>query len=221
MLEAKDIFKAYRGAAVLKGASAVLEPGICLGLAGKNGSGKSTFIKIIAQQLKADSGRLLLDGRSVVGDRGFLRQKLGYIPQSDALADFLTVRRQLELWRAAVGAALPEADGLLGLSELMPRRISELSGGQRKRVSIALAIQSKPDYLVADEAFASLDAEYRESFADWLRRRLAEGMAVLWCTHDAAELHALCRSVALIDAGRTRAVSAGEAAEFLSDSRKG
>lgn len=221
MLEAKDIFKSYRGAAVLKGASAVLEPGICLGLAGKNGSGKSTFIKIIAQQLKADSGKVLLDGQSVAGDRSFLRKKLGYIPQSDALADFLTVRRQLELWRAAVGSALPEADALLGLTELMPRRISELSGGQRKRVSIALAIQSKPDYLIADEAFASLDAEFRESFANWMRRRCSEGMAVLWCTHDDSELFSLCQSVVLIDDGRTRAVSADEAAAFLSDSRKG
>ena len=99
----------------------------------------------------------------------------------------------------------------------MKKRISELSGGQRKRVSIALAIQARPDYLVADEAFASLDAEYRERFAAWMRSRCEDGMAVLWCTHDAQELRRMCGRAVLLDGGVTRTVSADEAVQFLSE----
>ena len=212
-----NIFKAYRGAAVLKGASVSLEPGERVALAGKNGSGKSTLMRVIAQRLRPDSGSVELDGRSVARDREFLRKRLGYIPQECELAEFLTVKQQLELWRAAVGAEYPEADELLGLGELMKKRISELSGGQRKRVSIALAIQSRPDYLVADEAFASLDAEYRERFAAWMRSRCEDGMAVLWCTHDAQELRRMCGRAVLLDGGVTRTVSADEAVQFLSE----
>ena len=202
-----NIFKAYRGAAVLKGASVSLEPGERMALAGKNGSGKSTLMRVIAQRLRPDSGSVELDGRSVARDREFLRKRLGYIPQECELAEFLTVKQQLELWRAAVGAEYPEADELLGLGELMKKRISELSGGQRKRVSIALA----------DEAFASLDAEYRERFAAWMRSRCEDGMAVLWCTHDAQELRRMCGRAVLLDGGVTRTVSADEAVQFLSE----
>ena len=164
-----NIFKAYRGAAVLKGASVSLEPGERVALAGKNGSGKSTLMRVIAQRLRPDSGSVELDGRSVARDREFLRKRLGYIPQECELAEFLTVKQQLELWRAAVGAEYPEADELLGLGELMKKRISELSGGQRKRVSIEVCKQLPMIFDRKNSALAKpLSATFKLRFEEYI-----------------------------------------------------
>ncbi|MGI6028267.1 MAG: ABC transporter ATP-binding protein [Candidatus Heteroscillospira sp.] len=204
MLEARDIRKSYFGSPVLRGVSLSLSPGECLGLAGGNGSGKSTLMRIIAQIIPADGGQLLLDGKSVLGDRAFLRSRLGYVPQEDALCPELTVGRQLDFWRGAIGKSCPEADELLNLRELYNKRITSLSGGQRKRVSIAMALQSSPEYLIMDEAFASLDAEYRRVLTEYLKRRLSEGAAMLWCSHEAEELQLLCTRVCVLSDGTVK-----------------
>ena len=78
MLEVRGLCKSYGGRQVLAPVSFALPPGQCLGLAGSNGSGKSTLLRLIAQIQRPDSGEILLDGRSVLGDRQFLRRRLGY-----------------------------------------------------------------------------------------------------------------------------------------------
>ena len=101
MLEVRQLCKSYGGRQVLAPASFVLPPGQCLGLAGSNGSGKSTLLRLLAQIQRPDSGDVRFQGRSVLGDRHFLRQELGYVPQSAELARELTVEQQLDLWRRA------------------------------------------------------------------------------------------------------------------------
>ena len=80
MLEIRQLCKSYDGRQVLSPVSFVLPPGQCLGLAGRNGSGKSTLLRLIAQIEKPDGGDVLWQGRSVLGDRRFLRRELGYVP---------------------------------------------------------------------------------------------------------------------------------------------
>ncbi|MCI8762868.1 MAG: ATP-binding cassette domain-containing protein, partial [Oscillospiraceae bacterium] len=86
MLEVRELCKSYGGRQVLAPVSFVLPPGRCLGLAGSNGSGKSTLLRLLAQVQRPDSGDVLYRGRSVLGDRQFLRRTLGYAPQSAELA---------------------------------------------------------------------------------------------------------------------------------------
>ena len=107
MLEIRQLCKSYSGRQVLSPVSFVVPPGQCLGLVGSNGSGKSTLLRLIAQIERPDSGDVLWQGRSVLGDRQFLRRQLGYVPQSAELAQDLTVRQQLVLWQAACGASGP------------------------------------------------------------------------------------------------------------------
>ena len=96
MLEIRRLCKSYEGRQVLSPVSFVLPPGQCLGLAGHNGSGKSTLLRLIAQIEKGDGGDILYGGRSVLGNRQFLRKMLGYAPQSPGLAQELTVYQQLD-----------------------------------------------------------------------------------------------------------------------------
>ncbi|MDE6923431.1 MAG: ABC transporter ATP-binding protein [Oscillospiraceae bacterium] len=205
MLEVRGLCKSYGGRQVLAPVSFVLPPGQCLGLAGSNGSGKSTLLRLIAQIQRPDSGEILLDGRSVLGDRQFLRRRLGYAPQSAELARELSVERQLTLWARACDMTGPlpeEVLELLGLRELLRRPIRALSGGMAQRVSIAMALLPRPDILLMDEATAGLDQGYGPRLLDWLESFLAGGGSLIWCSHHQEELERLCGAVLRLEEGR-------------------
>lgn len=205
MLEVRELCKSYGGRQVLAPVSFVLPPGRCLGLAGSNGSGKSTLLRLLAQVQRPDSGDVLYRGRSVLGDRQFLRRTLGYAPQSAELAAGLTVEGQLKLWQRACGLTGPvpgEVLELLGLEELLRRPIRALSGGMAQRVSIALALLSRPQVLLMDEATAGLDQDYVPRLLDYLESFLAAGRSLIWCSHHPQELERLCGAVLRLEAGR-------------------
>ena len=162
MLEVRGLCKSYGGRQVLAPISFVLPPGQCLGLAGSNGSGKSTLLRLLAQVQPPDSGDVLYQGRSVLGDRQFLRRTLGYAPQSPELVPELSVKQQLTLWQSACGLTGPlpgDILDLLGLEPLLRRPVRALSGGMAQRVSIALALLSRPKILLMDESTAGLDRD--------------------------------------------------------------
>jgi ABC-2 type transport system ATP-binding protein len=206
MLEVRQLCKSYGGRQVLAPASFVLPPGQCLGLSGSNGSGKSTLLRLLAQIQRPDSGDVRFQGRSVLGDRHFLRQELGYVPQSAELARELTVEQQLDLWRRAcdlTGPTPPEVLELLGLEPLQKKPIRALSGGMAQRVSIALALLARPQVLLMDESTAGLDRDYVPRLLDWLEGvYLPGGGSVIWCSHHPAELERLCGAVLRLEDGK-------------------
>lgn len=206
MLEVRQLCKSYGGRQVLAPASFVLPPGQCLGLSGSNGSGKSTLLRLLAQIQRPDSGDVRFQGRSVLGDRHFLRQELGYVPQSAELARELTVEQQLDLWRRAcdlTGPTPPEVLELLGLEPLQKKPIRALSGGMAQRVSIALALLARPQVLLMDESTAGLDQDYVPRLLDWLEGvYLPGGGSVIWCSHHPAELERLCGAVLRLEDGK-------------------
>lgn len=205
MLEVQNLSKSYHGIQVLQPVSFTLGPGECLGVAGPNGSGKSTLLRLIAQAEKPDGGGVLWQGRDVMGDRKFLRTSLGYVPQDTELAPELTVKEQLALWRAACGYKGPvqrEIMDLLGLDDLLRRRISELSGGMQRRVSIAMALSTGQEVLAMDEPAAGLDESYRMALLGWMEKFLAQGGCAVWCTHLTDELERICTSCMTVREGR-------------------
>jgi ABC-2 type transport system ATP-binding protein len=205
MLEIRQLCKSYGGRQALLPISFFLPPGQCLGLAGHNGSGKSTLLRLIAQIERPDGGDVRYEGKSVLGDRRFLRGALGYVPQRPELARELTVKQQLELWQAACGLSgpLPEdIAALLGLESLLQKPIRSLSGGMAQRVNIALALLARPKVLLMDEATSGLDQEYVPKLLDWLEAYLAAGGSLIWCSHHQAELERLCGAVLTLEEGR-------------------
>ena len=204
MLEIRGLCKSYGGRQVLSPVSFVLPPGQCLGLAGSNGSGKSTLLRLVAQIEKPDNGDVLYQGKRVLGDRKFLRCTLGYVPQNAELVQELTVKRQLLLRRSACGVPGPlpgDILELLGLEPLLKTPIGALSGGMAQRVSIALALLSRPRVLLMDEATSGLDGGYAPRLLDWLGRFVAEGGSLMWCSHHPEELKQLCGAVLHLENG--------------------
>ena len=207
MLEVREIEKAYQRKTVLDRVSFTLSPGQCLGVAGHNGSGKSTLLSIIARILPADKGDVFFDGVNLNQNRRFASSILGYAPQEDSLLDDLTVKETLEFWQRVYGLPANEVFSpsspavMLGLDQTQKKRIAGLSGGTRKRVSIAIALLSKPKLLLLDEALSSLDRHYKLILRDYIAAFCREGGCVLYCGHDIAELAGLCDRILVLRDG--------------------
>ena len=195
MLQASGTCKSYRRREVLHQVNLCPTPGNCLGISGRNGSGKSTLLGILAQTIRPDAGDLLYNGQSVLADRQFIRETVGYVPQQCDLLPHLTAREQLALWQSVCKAEKPlpaDIAEMLDLAQLLPIRIGEMSGGMRRRVSIALALCNDPKILIMDEATAGLDEAHREALLSWLEGYLARGGSMFWCSHLPEEHHRLC-----------------------------
>lgn len=204
MLEINGLCKSYHGYQALKPVRFRLAAGQCIGITGENGSGKSTLLRLLAQVERPDQGDILYHGRSVLGDRQFLRAHLGYVPQQNELMQDLTVRRQLKLWQSACGISGPfpgDVVEALGLEPMMSKKIRSLSGGMQRRVSISMALLNSPDILIMDEATTGLDRDYCVRLLDWLEAFMKRGGRLIWCSHHADELERLCGRCVRFTAG--------------------
>ena len=205
MLHIDGLCKSYDGRTILEPISFYLPSGYCLGIIGANGAGKSTLLRLIAQLEKTDSGNIYLNGKSILGNRQFLRKHVGYVPQQNDLMEDLTVRQQLQLWQSACGLSGPLSEDLLSLMGIHPmlrKRIRTLSGGMQRRVSITMALMNSPEILILDEATTGLDQDYRLAFLSYLETYLHNGGRVLLCSHDPQELEKLCGSFLHLQDGR-------------------
>lgn len=207
MLTARGICKSYKRKPVLRQVDFVLREGVCLGVAGHNGSGKSTLLAVLAQTLAPDAGDVLWQGKSVLGDRDFMRRNIGYVPQQGGLLADVRVDETLRFWQKAYG--LPAGDpfapsspaAMMGLGPLAKSRVGKLSGGTQKRLSIAIALLHRPQILLLDEAFAALDRQYRQSLNEYLDGHLKSGGAALYCSHEMDELFGLCGQLLVLRGG--------------------
>lgn len=207
MLEVDGISKSYFGQQVLTPVSFCLPAGCCIGITGENGSGKSTLLRLLAQIERPDRGDIRFQGKSVLGDRAFLRHRVGYVPQNHDLLEELTVQSQLKLWQSACGldgALSGEILELMELGPIMKQKIRYLSGGTKRRVSIAMALLSGPELLIMDEATAGLDLEYSQRLLECMEKHLASNGRIVWCSHHKAELDRLCGSCLRIGSGRQK-----------------
>ena len=208
MLEVRDVEKAYKRKTVLEKVSFSLGPGQCLGIAGHNGSGKSTLLSIIAQVLPADKGDVFFDDVSLSQNRELAGAILGYAPQEDSLLEDLTVKETLLFWQRVYGLPAGAVFGpsspavTFGLEGVQKKRIAALSGGTRKRVSVAVALLRQPKLLLLDETLSSLDRHYRLALEAYMSALRAEGGSVLYCGHDIAELTGLCDRIIVLRDGQ-------------------
>ena len=190
MFEVRNITKSYGKHVVLDNINLAVKPGEAVCIAGSNGCGKSTLLRIMAGVIKPDSGDLLyciegvdnvspavLSGKAV--RRRFFEEKVGFVPQDNPLIEELSVRDNLKFWYAGKPGIKSIADILeeplvetLNISSYLDKKVSALSGGMKKRVSIACAYGSHPEILIMDEPGASLDlickADIRKFINDYI-----------------------------------------------------
>lgn len=193
-IEIKNIAKSYKKKEVLKDISLCAESGQCVGILGGNGCGKSTLLSILAGVLKADKGDFICDGKSLFADAKLRNRVVGYVPQGTPLIDELTAYDNLLLWYSKKDLEKELESGvlsLLSIKEFLHTRVSRMSGGMKKRLSIGCAMAKHPPVLLLDEASAALDLECKEKIAEYLTKYKGAGGILFLTTHDSMEL-SLC-----------------------------
>ena len=219
MLEISGICKSYCRQVILEGVELTVEPGDCVGIVGYNGCGKTTLLSIISGALKADKGSIVFNGRQAVGRPRVFAEEAAYVPQENPLMEELTVRDNLLLWYRGSRKGMEEdlkngAAAMLGVDKMLNRTAGKLSGGMKKRVSIACALSNHAPVLIMDEPGAALDLECKELIRNYLREYMAGGGAVVLTSHELAEL-ALCTQMHVLRQGRLTKIENGLSANEL------
>ena len=201
-IEVRDVRKKYGKNEILRGVSFEAERGSIVGIIGLNGSGKSTLLGILSGILPGE-GTFLIDGVDMMKDSAARAKNVGYVPQGTPLIDELTAKDNLLLWykKSDMEAELERGVlRLLGIDEFLDKRVSRMSGGMKKRLSIGCSVARRPNVILLDEPTSALDILCRERIADYLRAfRSAGGVAVI-ATHDGAEVE-LCDRVYVLRDG--------------------
>lgn len=217
ILEVKGLRKTFHsknGTTVeaVKGISFSVKRGEVFGFLGPNGAGKSTTISMLTTQLKADSGEILLDGSSVIGDPVSARAKMGVVAQYNNLDRALTARENLLFHARYFGmdrdTAKERADGYLESFGLWDRRndyVSTYSGGMAQRLKIARAMMHHPAILFLDEPTTGLDPNYREILWKNMMELNSEGTTIFLTTHYMEEPERFCQHIAIVSSGELKA----------------
>ncbi len=175
---------------------------------GPNGAGKSTTIEILEGNRKRDSGQVQVLGEDpAVAGRDW-RARIGIVLQEVSDAGMLTVHETLQMFSSCYGTARTPEDvlDLVGLAKVSGSRVRNLSGGQRRRLDVALGIVGMPELLFLDEPTTGFDPEARRQFWDLIRLLAADGMTIVLTTHYLEEASALADRVAVLADGRVVAV---------------
>ncbi|MBW5485499.1 ABC transporter ATP-binding protein/permease [Streptomyces bambusae] len=198
---------------LLEGVSFPVGAKCLLGVVGPSGAGKSTLLGALTGLRPADHGTVLYDGRDLYRDYAELRSRIGLVPQDDILHVQLTVRRALaysaelrfpqDTAAAERAARVDEVIRELGLEQRADQPIHSLSGGQRKRVSVALELLTKPSLLFLDEPTSGLDPGMDRSVMHMLRGLADDGRTVIVVTHSVLNLDVCDRLLVLAPGGRT------------------
>ena len=201
IIEVSHLAKHYTSIKAVDDISFNVSQGECFGMLGPNGAGKTTTVEIMEGITPASSGTIRYHGETL-GPR--FRSEAGIQFQSTALQDFLTVRETLRLFRSFYprGLSLQELASLCALDDIMDRDARKISGGQRQRLLLALALVNDPVLLFLDEPTTGLDPQARHNFWDLVRNIKARGKTVILTTHYMEEAYLLCDRIVIMDHGR-------------------
>jgi ABC-2 type transport system ATP-binding protein len=209
MLEAKALKKSYGSVMAVDGVSLRVDKSETLGLLGPNGAGKTTTVSIIAGLLRPDSGEVLIEGRPLRGDTDPAKRNIGFVPQDIALYDELSARDNLALFAALYdmsGAkrdhAIDEALDLAGLTDRAGDRVSEFSGGMKRRLNLTAALLHDPQILLLDEPTVGVDPQSRNAIFDNLETLKKRGKTLVYTTHYMEEAERLCDRLVIVDHGK-------------------
>ena len=204
-----ELHKSYDGKRVVDGLNLELVRGECFGLLGPNGAGKTTTLRCCLGLTAPDSGRITLAGLPVPECAREARANIGVVPQFDNLDPDFTAAENLLVYGRYFGLSdaeiRPQIAGLLefaGLAGKENANIRTLSGGMKRRLTLARALVNNPDLLILDEPTTGLDPQARHLIWERLKRLLSQGKTILLTTHFMDEAERLCQRLAIMDAGR-------------------
>ncbi|MGC4745732.1 ATP-binding cassette domain-containing protein [Micromonospora sp. DT201] len=227
MIETRGLRKSFRSRAgretktvdAVRGVNLEVAKGEIFGFLGPNGAGKTTTLRMLATLIEPDGGEATIAGADLRKDPAEVRRRIGYVPQGGSTWDESTAREELVLHARMYGIGKADAQrratralDAFQLTEYADRKCKTYSGGQRRRVEIALGIIHEPKIVFLDEPTTGLDPQSRAHMWDEIRRLRADGMTVFITTHYLDEADALCDRIAIMDNGEL--VAEGTPAEL-------
>ena len=208
LLQIQNLSKSYGEAPALDRFSLDMERGEVLGLLGPNGAGKTTLISILSGTLPGFSGSVTFQGKNLFSDRS-LKNRLGIGPQDMAFYEELSAMDNLLFWGGLYDISRSElkrrAEELLKSVELSDRAkepVKRFSGGMKRRLNVAIGLLHSPDLLLLDEPTVGIDVQAKVSILEIIKRVGREGTAVIFTTHQLAEVEETCSRIAIMDHGR-------------------
>jgi len=212
VITASELTKKYKEFAAVDGISFEVAPGESFGLLGPNGAGKSTTMRMVGAVSTRTSGDLSILGLDPNDHGPEIRSQLGVVPQADNLDTELRVRDNLLVYGRYFGisrsAIAKRADELLEFAQLADRaksKVDDLSGGMKRRLTIARALINEPRILLLDEPTTGLDPQARHILWDRLFRLKEQGTTLVLTTHYMDEAEQLCDRIVVVDKGRIMA----------------
>ena len=224
MIEVDGLTKKYGRLTAVDGVSFTVGDGECFALLGLNGAGKTTLIDMLSTQKRPTGGRATVGGFDLLSQREEIRKIVNVSPQESAFAGNLTVRENLSLIADLYGledkkTRIDRTIAEFGLGEKENVRCKKLSGGQQRRLSIALAILTRPKLLFLDEPTLGLDVRARRALWETVQG-LKSRMTIFLTTHYLEEVEFLADRAAIVSRGRLRAVgTVGEIREKTGEGR--
>lgn len=224
LLVLKELVKSYNGRKVVDGVSLELRRGEIVGLLGPNGAGKTTTFYMTVGVVPPDRGKVFLDEREITRLPMYLRARLGigYLPQEASIFRRLTVEDNikcvLEFQPLSSKDKRKRLDGLISLMQLEPVRHQlayTLSGGERRRVEIARALATRPNFLLLDEPFTGIDPIVREEIQEIVLMLKEQGISILITDHNVRETLEVTDRAYIIYEGRI--LISGEAQTLIND----
>lgn len=192
----------------VNGINLTVNSGEIFGFLGPNGAGKTTTMRMLTTLLKPTGGTALVAGFDLATQQELVRAHIGYVSQSGGLEGSATARENLILQARIYGKSVQEASlrveeliKAFGLEEFADRRVETYSGGQRRRVDIALGLVHNPKLLFLDEPTVGLDPQSRANIWEQIRKLREQGTTIFLTTHYLDEADNLCDRVAIVDHG--------------------
>lgn len=220
LVHARDLRKTYGQFHAVRGIDVDVRQGEVFGFLGPNGAGKSTTMRMIATTSPASSGVLRVLGLDPERDGSLIRGRLGICPQEDTLDLELSVRENLTVYGRFFGMSRARvrsrADELLDFVKLTDRagaKVDDLSGGMKRRLTIARSLVNEPDLLILDEPTTGLDPQARHTLWDQLYRLKHAGVTQILTTHYMDEAEQLCDRLVVMHEGKISAL--GSPAELI------
>ena len=205
ILELRNIEKSFGEKKVLTGVSFKAEGGKAFGLLGRNGTGKTTSIRILMDVFPANGGEVLLDGNPI----DYNKIGIGYLPEERGLYPKKTIIDQLvyfaELKGMSYKAAVKAVDywlERLGMAEYRNKRLDTLSKGNQQKIQLVTALAHDPDIVILDEPFSGLDPVNAMLLKDVVKEQIAKGKIVLFSSHQMSYIEEFCDSIAILNAGK-------------------
>ncbi|MBR1533703.1 MAG: ATP-binding cassette domain-containing protein [Ruminococcus sp.] len=220
-IKLSSLTKCYKDITAVDSLSLEIEKGELFGLLGVNGAGKTTTIKMLSTLTAPTSGDAEIAGFSILGDKQKIRERIAISPQETAVAENLTARENLKMMAGIYGMdkdaaekKIVELRDALSLGKVMDKRLKKLSGGYKRRVSIAMALINSPSVLFLDEPTLGLDVIARAELWEAIKAIKGE-LTIILTTHYLEEAQEMCDRLAVMKDGKL--ITVGTADEIMKE----